>query len=132
MTEFAGERILTWQEAIDLVRGKRGMYPELKSPPLYTARGLDMVKLFVDAVKKNGMDTADSLRSTPVIIQSFDEAAVRRATDLIERAGARDATEAFARAHLNTALAALDTDGLDPRVTGQLRLVAEYVCERQL
>ena len=63
---------------------------------------------------------------------NLDEAAVRRATDVVERAGAREATEEFARAHLGAALAALDTGGLDPRVTGQLRLVAEYVCERQL
>src|SRR5205814_4683872 len=76
--KFAGQRVLTWQDAIDLVRGKKGMYPELKSPPLYKARGIDMVKLFVDAVKKSGMDTTDSLRRTPVIIQSFDEASVRR------------------------------------------------------
>src|SRR5438876_9021819 len=31
---FAGERVVTWQEAIDLVRGKAGLYPELKSPRL--------------------------------------------------------------------------------------------------
>ena len=42
---------------------------------------------------------------------NLDEAAVRRATDLIERAGARDATEAFARAHLDAALAALTALG---------------------
>ena len=64
---------------------------------------------------------------------NLDEAAVRRATDLIERAGGRDATEEFARAHLDAALAALDTDGARPASRrGQLRLVAEYVCERQL
>jgi len=81
--KFAGERIVTWQEAVDFVRGKKGMYPELKSPPLYTARGVDMVKLFVDSVKKNSLDTAESLKLTPVIIQSFDEATVRRvATEL--------------------------------------------------
>lgn len=78
--------------------------------------------------------SSDTARELQAMFRNgnLDEAAVRRSTDLIERAGARDATEAFARAHLNTALAALDTDGLDPRVTGQLRLVAEYVCERQL
>jgi hypothetical protein len=37
---------------IDFVRGKAGLYPELKSPPLYTARGVDMEKIFVDLVKK--------------------------------------------------------------------------------
>jgi len=30
--KFMGERIVTWQDAIDLVRGKAGLYPELKSP----------------------------------------------------------------------------------------------------
>ncbi len=81
--KFAGARIVTFQEAIDLVRGKAGLYPELKSPPLYTARGVDMEQIFVAAVKKNGLDTPASLKTTPVIIQSFDEATIRRvAVDL--------------------------------------------------
>jgi len=77
---FAGQRIVTFQEAIDLVKGKpgTGLYPELKSPPLYTGRGVDMVKLFVEQVKKNGLDTPASLKTTPMIVQSFDEATVRR------------------------------------------------------
>lgn len=76
--EFAGARMPTFQEAIDLVRGKAGLYPEVKSPPLYTSRGVDQIKLFVDIIRKNGLETAESLRTTPVIIQSFDEEAVRR------------------------------------------------------
>ena len=76
--KFAGEKIVTWQEAIDLVRGKAGLYPELKSPPLYTGRGVDMVKLFIDSVKKNGLDRPKSLETTPMIVQSFDEPTVRR------------------------------------------------------
>jgi glycerophosphoryl diester phosphodiesterase len=76
--KFAGQRIVTWQEAIDLVRGKAGLYPELKSPPLYTTRGVDMVKLFVESVKKNGLDRPESLKTTPMIVQSFDEPTVRR------------------------------------------------------
>jgi glycerophosphoryl diester phosphodiesterase len=76
--KFAGSRMVTFQDAIDLVRGKAGLYPELKSPQLYKARGLDMEKLFVEAVKANGLDTADSLKVTPVIIQSFDEETIRR------------------------------------------------------
>ena len=83
--KFAGARVPTWQEMLELVRGKTGVgvYPELKSPPLYTKRGIDMVKLFVESVKKNGLDRPESLKTTPVIIQSFDEASVRRvATEL--------------------------------------------------
>ena len=77
-SKFAGQPIVTWQEAIDLVRGKAGLYPELKSPPLYTERGVDMVKLFVESVKNNGLDRPESLKTTPLIVQSFDEPTVRR------------------------------------------------------
>ena len=78
--KFASERIVTWQEAIDLIRTRPGLglYPELKKPPLYTARGIDMVRLFVESIKRNGLDKPDSLRDHPVIIQSFDEEAIRR------------------------------------------------------
>lgn len=76
--EFAGQRIQTFQEAIDLVRGKAGLYPELKSPELYKSRGVDQVKLFVDVIRKNGLEQPASLKTTPVIIQSFDEEAIRR------------------------------------------------------
>jgi glycerophosphoryl diester phosphodiesterase len=81
--KFKGQRVPTWEEMVTLVRGKAGVYPELKSPPLYTKRGLDMVKIFVASVKKMGLERPDSLKSTPVIIQSFDEPSVRRvATEL--------------------------------------------------
>lgn len=76
--KFMGERIPTWQDVIELVRGKAGLYPELKSPPLYTARGVDMARIFVESVKKNGLDTPESLKTTPIIIQSFDEATIKR------------------------------------------------------
>ena len=81
--EFGGERVQTFQETIDLVRGKAGLYPELKSPELYKARGVDQVKLFVDLIRKNGLEKPESLKTTPVIIQSFGEEAIRRvAVDL--------------------------------------------------
>jgi len=78
--EFAGQRVQTFQEAIDLVRAHpgTGLYPELKSPELYKSRGVDQVKLFVDLIKKNRLETPESLNRTPIIIQSFDETAIRR------------------------------------------------------
>jgi len=77
-SEFAGARVPTFQEMIDLVRGKAGLYPELKSPELYRSRSVDQVKLFVDLIRKNGLEKPDSLARTPIIIQSFDETATRR------------------------------------------------------
>jgi len=76
--EFAGQKVQTFQEAIDLVRGKAGLYPELKSPELYKSRGVDQVKLFVDLIHANGLEKPESLKTTPIIIQSFDETAIRR------------------------------------------------------
>ena len=78
--EFAGQRLLSFQEMIDLVKSRPGfgIYPELKSPELYKSRGVDQVKLFVDLVKKNGLEKPASLKTFPVIIQSFDESAIRR------------------------------------------------------
>ncbi len=81
--KYAGAQIPTFEEMVALVRGKAGIYPELKSPPLYTARGVDMVTIFVAAVKKMKLDTAESLKATPVIIQSFDEASVKRVATLL-------------------------------------------------
>lgn len=78
--EFAGQKVVSFQEMIDLVRGHDGIgiYPELKSPELYNSRGVDQVKLFVDIIRKNGLDKPESLKKMPVIIQSFDETAIRR------------------------------------------------------
>jgi len=80
MPEYAGQRVPTFQEMIELVRSRpgTGIYPELKSPELYKSRNIDQVKLFVEQVKKNGLEKPESLRVMPVIIQSFDEEAIRR------------------------------------------------------
>ncbi len=69
---FAGERVLTFQEAIDIVKGRAGLYPELKSADQYRARGVDMTSLVVAALRQNGLDQSDRL-----ILQSFDEPSLR-------------------------------------------------------
>jgi len=78
--KFAGAQVPTWDEMLARVQQHPGVgvYPELKSPPLYTARGIDMAKLFVESMKKHGLDTAESLKETPVIIQSFDRPTIKR------------------------------------------------------
>jgi len=74
--KFAGTRILTFQEAIDLVRGKAGLYPELKDPEFYRQRGVNPVRLFAEIIKKNGLE-ADL--KTPLVLQSFDDATLKAA-----------------------------------------------------
>jgi glycerophosphoryl diester phosphodiesterase len=80
--KFAGTRILTFQEAIDLVRGKAGLYPELKDPEFYRLRGVDPVRLFADIVRKNGLE-ADP--KTPLVLQSFDDATLKAAAASLPR-----------------------------------------------
>lgn len=70
---FAGARIPTFQEAIDAVRGKAGLYPELKDPGLYRARGMSPEQLLAEALRKNGLPDA----KTPIVVQSFDEATIK-------------------------------------------------------
>ena len=75
--KFAGERVPTWQEAIDLVRGKAGLFPETKGPEVYGSRGFDMESLVLKELQKNGLDRGAD-RKTPVIIQSFSPASLKK------------------------------------------------------
>jgi glycerophosphoryl diester phosphodiesterase len=70
---FAGARIPTFQEAVDAVRGKAGLYPELKDPALYRARGVSPERLLAEVMKKNSLPDA----KTPLVVQSFDEATIK-------------------------------------------------------
>jgi glycerophosphoryl diester phosphodiesterase len=72
--KFAGARIPTFQEAIDLVKGKAGLYPELKDPAFYRERGVSPETLLATILKTNGL--IDD-QKTPVIIQSFDESTIK-------------------------------------------------------
>jgi glycerophosphoryl diester phosphodiesterase len=75
---FRGERVPTWQEAIDLVRGKAGLFPETKAPDVYGSRGFDMEALVLKELAKNRLDTRDADPRTPVIIQSFSPASLQK------------------------------------------------------
>ena len=76
--KYRGARVPTFQEAIDLIRGKAGLYPETKEPEVYGRRGFDMEQLVVDILKKNKLFEWGSDTKTPVIIQSFSPASLQR------------------------------------------------------
>jgi glycerophosphoryl diester phosphodiesterase len=76
--KFKGTRVPTFQEAIDLVRGKAGLYPETKAPEVYGGRGFDMERLLLDLLKKNRLITRSIARHTPVIIQSFSSESLKK------------------------------------------------------
>ena len=73
--KFSKARIPTFQEAIDAVGNRAGLYPELKDPAFYRARGVSPEKLLADVLKKNGL--LKTLTTSRVIIQSFDDTTVK-------------------------------------------------------
>ena len=80
--EFRGETVPTWQEAIDVVAGRAGLFPELKAPQLYGSRGQDMAELVAESFRRNGL-TGRAESATPVILQSFDESTLVRLAELL-------------------------------------------------
>ena len=71
---FAGERVPTWEEAVAAIGTAAGLYPELKTPALYRARGVDQTALFIESVKRLGLDRRPA---GSLIVQSFDDAPLR-------------------------------------------------------
>lgn len=78
--KFAGATIPTFQEAIDLVKGKAGMYPELKDPEFYRSRGVRPEQLLATMMAKNGL-VNDA--KTPFVIQSFDADTIKALATLL-------------------------------------------------
>jgi len=76
--KFKGAQVPTFQEAIDLVRGKAGLYPETKNPEVYGQSGFDMERLVLDVLGKNRLDKRSAAGHTPVIIQSFSPESLRK------------------------------------------------------
>lgn len=75
---FRGARVPTLQRMIDAVKGKAGIIPETKSPDAYGELGLDMEKLLMEVLTRNGLDKPGAHPKTPVIIQSFSAESLRR------------------------------------------------------
>ena len=69
--QFAGQRVPTFQQMIDAVKGKAGIIPETKAPEVYGRLGLNMEKAVMATLKANKLDTPGADPKTPVVIQSF-------------------------------------------------------------
>ncbi|MFT7653223.1 MAG: glycerophosphoryl diester phosphodiesterase [Candidatus Azotimanducaceae bacterium] len=80
--EYATERIVSFQELIDLSRGRVGLYPETKDPGFYSARGIDIDAYLHDLFGKNGLHTRLGQQGTPIVIQSFHESSLQRLREL--------------------------------------------------
>lgn len=75
--KFAGERVPTFDEAVALIRGRAGLYPELKTPEIYEGRDVDFVALVESALDRLKLRGAAADAKTPVILQTFGESTAR-------------------------------------------------------
>jgi glycerophosphoryl diester phosphodiesterase len=76
--KFAGTRVPTFDEAIALVKGKAGMFPELKTPEVYQGRDVDFERLVAAALDQHGLRGPKADTRTPVILQTFSESSARK------------------------------------------------------
>ena len=75
--KFKNERIPTFDEAVALVKGKAGMFPELKTPEVYRGRDVRFEQLVAAALDKHGLRGSSADAKTPIILQTFSEASAK-------------------------------------------------------
>ncbi len=75
---FAGALIPTWREAIQEIRGKAGLFPEIKTPEVYGLHGFDMERLVLTELERNGLDQPGADPRTPVVIQAFSAESLQK------------------------------------------------------
>lgn len=79
--QFTGARIPTFQQMIDLVRGKAGIIPETKAPEAYDKHGMSMEKAVMELLKANNLDAPGADPKTPIVIQSFSAESLKSLRD---------------------------------------------------
>ena len=76
--EFKGAQMMTFQDTIDLVKGKAGLFPELKFPGRFRTKGFDPEQMVTDVLRKNGLVGAIVKGRPAVHMQVFEDDSVRR------------------------------------------------------
>lgn len=72
--DFAGTRVPTFAETVAAVRGKTGLFIELKAPERYP--GIE--RQILDELASHGLARPDADPSTPILIQSFTHESLER------------------------------------------------------
>lgn len=78
---FAGARIPTFDEVLELAVGRVGVFPETKSPEVYHKLGHDVERLLVEALERHGLSERGAVSWTPVVVQSLSAQSLRRLRD---------------------------------------------------
>jgi len=76
--KFAGEKVPTFDEAIAAIRGKAGIFPELKTPEIYAGRDVKFEEMVAAALDNNGLRGPKADVKTPVILQTFGQPSARK------------------------------------------------------
>jgi glycerophosphoryl diester phosphodiesterase len=74
---FAGERVPTFDEAVAVVKGRAGLFPELKTPEVYAERDVGFEALVAAALDRHRLRGPGADPRSPVILQTFGEASAR-------------------------------------------------------
>jgi glycerophosphoryl diester phosphodiesterase len=82
--KFKGTRLPSHVEAIEAMKGKCGLFIELKAPEKYAAKGYDVEGTTLAELKKAGLDQPYVDAKTPVLIQSFDLSSVQKLTNTLK------------------------------------------------
>ena len=80
--KFAGERVPTFDEAIALIRGKAGIFPELKTPEIYAGRNVRFEEIVAASLDKHGLRGPKADPKTPVILQTFGQLSARKLAEM--------------------------------------------------
>jgi len=75
--KFKTEKVPTFDEAIALIRGKAGIFPELKTPEIYAGRNVNFEQLVAAALDQHGLRGPQADPKTPVILQTFGQESAR-------------------------------------------------------
>ena len=77
-SSFVEAGVPTFEEAIELIRGRCGLFPELKNPHLYEDCKPRFEQLFLKTLRSYELDQPGGNPNTPVIVQSFDETILKK------------------------------------------------------
>jgi glycerophosphoryl diester phosphodiesterase len=101
------------------VKGKAGLYPELKVPEIYAGRNVEFEKMVAEILARNDLSGPNADPKTPVILQTFSEVTVRNlaamklGVPVVYLVEARD-MERWARRATVEAVKATGASGLGP------------------
>lgn len=86
--KYKGLKVLTFDDAVDIVKGKAGFFPELKTPGRLREKGIDLEQAVTAAFRKHKLvdskGKVDMFNGRPFVhLQVFEDDSLRRLTTLL-------------------------------------------------